>query len=63
MKIHLKIPIVFFQLMLVLVLLVGTPTAVKADQFDAGVVAYKAGNYKKAFELFKPLAEQGEAKV
>jgi len=61
MKTHWKIPIVCFQLLLILGLLLGTQTTVKADQFKEGVAAYKAGNYQKAFKFFKPLAEQSYA--
>jgi len=43
-----------------LALLVGTPAAVNADQLKEGTAAFKAGNYQKALELFKPLAEQGD---
>ena len=35
---------------------------VAADFYD-GVAAYKAGDYKTAFNEFKPLAEQGDADV
>jgi len=30
-------------------------------QLASGIQAYKAGDYKKALEMFKPLAEQGDA--
>jgi len=63
MKTYRKIPIVCFQLLLVLGLLLGTQAIVKADQFEEGVAAYKAGNYQKAFKFFKPLAEQGLAEA
>ena len=32
-----------------------------ADDFSAGVSAYNKGDYKTAFKLWKPLAEQGNA--
>jgi len=54
MKSHRKIPIVCLQLLLVLVLLLGTQATVKADQFDESVAAYHAGNYEKALNIFKP---------
>ena len=63
MKNHLKIPIVCFQLLLVLGCSLGTQATVKTDQFDEGTAAYQAGNYQKALELFKPFAEQGDAKA
>ncbi len=61
MKTHKKIPIVCFQLLLVLALLLGTQTTVKASQGEEGYAAYKAGNYQKALEKFRPLAKQGNA--
>lgn len=61
MKTYWKIPLVCSQLLLVLGLLLGTHTTVKADQFDEGLAAYEAGNYQKALELFKAFAEQGDA--
>ena len=61
MKTYRKIPIVCFQLLLVLGLLLGTQTTVKADRHADGFNAYIAGNYQKAFEIFKPLADQGHA--
>ena len=63
MKTHWKIPIVCLQLLLVLGLLLGTQAIVKADQLDEGEAAYNAGNYQKALEIFKPLAEQGDARA
>ena len=32
-----------------------------AGDLEDGKAAYDAGNYQKAFRLFKPLAEQGNA--
>lgn len=61
MKTYRKISIVCFQLLLVLGLLFGTQTTVKADQFDEGIAAYEAGNFQKAFEKFKPLAKKGDS--
>ncbi len=60
MKNSLKIPIVCLQFLLVLGLLLGTHAAVKADQLEKGWAAYNAGNYQKALEIFKILAEQGD---
>ena len=36
-------------------------TPVVAGDFEDGVAAYNAGDYEKAFRLWKPLAEQGDA--
>ncbi len=63
MNTHWKIPIVCLQLLLVLGLLLGTHATVKADQFDEANAAYLAGNYQKAFRIFKPLAEEGSAEA
>jgi len=62
MKTYRKIPIVCLWLLLVLGLLLVTHATVKADQFDEGIAAYEAGNYQKALEKFKSLAEQGDAR-
>ena len=40
-----------------------TVAPVYADDFQDGVDAYKRKDYKMAFEKFKPLAEQGNAKT
>ncbi len=63
MKTHWKISTKCCQLLLILCFLLVGPTVVKADQSDAGVAAYNEGNYHKAFKLFKPLAEQGDAQA
>jgi TPR repeat protein len=38
-------------------------TPVAAGGWDDGVEAYEAGNYQKAFRIWKPLAEQGDAEA
>jgi len=38
-------------------------TSVKAGEFEDGVAAYKVGDYQKAFRLWKPFAEQGDAQA
>lgn len=45
---------------LLVTLLIFTGTA-KADAIDDAEAAYKKGNYEKAIEIFRPLAEQGNA--
>ena len=47
---------------LVLSMLLGSGVAVAAD-FDKGLMAYKAGDYKSALAEWTPLAEQGDAKA
>lgn len=42
------------------VVLMLTPTAVAAQDYDAGEHAYKAGDYKTALREWRPLAEQGD---
>ncbi len=44
-------------------ILVGNPVDVKADQFDEGHDAYSLGNYQKALEILKPLAEKGDTRA
>jgi len=41
--------------------LVLTPTAVPAQDFDAGLRAAQAGDYETALKEWRPLAEQGDA--
>jgi len=50
MKAYRKITILCFQLLLVLGLLFGTQTTVKADQLDEGKAAFDAGKYLKVLE-------------
>jgi len=38
-------------------------TPVVAEDWEDVNAAFKAGDYRKAFRLFKPLAEQGHAKA
>ena len=40
-----------------------TANMAKADDFYDATVAYQSGNYVTAFNLFKPLAEQGDAEA
>ena len=40
-----------------------TANMARADDWDDAVVAYRNGDYATAFNLFKPLAEQGNAKA
>ncbi len=48
------------NIVIIAILLIST--AVFAD-FKAGVSAYKAGDYKTAYDEFLPLAENGNAKA
>jgi len=50
MKTYRKIPIVCLWLLLVLGLLFGTQTTVKADQLDEGKAAHQIGKYQKTLE-------------
>jgi TPR repeat protein len=45
--------------LLIVVLLILIPVFVSADDFQDGQNAYRRGEYRTAFEKFKPLAEQG----
>ena len=40
-------------------LMLFTTTPVVAGAFEDGLAAYRAGDYQKAFRLWKPVAEQG----
>ena len=44
-------------------LMLFATTPVAAGDFEDGLAAYDAGNYRKAFQLWKPLAERGDAGV
>ena len=46
---------------LILILCLGLFQAAYADAFNDGVVAYKKGNYETAIQLWKPLADHGDA--
>jgi hypothetical protein len=48
-------------ILIALMLFVAMP--VVAGNFEDGLAAYDAGNYRKAFQLWKPLAERGNAGV
>ena len=48
-----------YALMLCWLLLLGG--AAVAGQFDDGLAAYDQGRFEKAFELWRPLAQQGNA--
>ncbi len=61
MKTHTQLAIRFFATLLFSTLVLVFPNSPAADSFDDGFQGYKAGDYKKALELFKPLAEQGDA--
>ncbi len=50
-----------FAILLFSTLVLVFPNSPAADSFDDGFQAYEAGDYKKALEIFKPLAEQGDA--
>lgn len=50
------------SLVLVLVLLVWFAAPANAD-FDAGMAAYKSGDYATALRELRPLAEQGNAEA
>ncbi|MCH7499255.1 MAG: sel1 repeat family protein [Nitrospinae bacterium] len=51
----------FFAALLIIFLMFSLPAMSTAGSFDDAVTAYQAGNYQKAFKLFKPFAEQGFA--
>ena len=51
------------QLIQVFLMLILMSASVYADDFGDGLDAYKQKDYKTAFEKWKPLAEQGNAKA
>lgn len=48
------------QILVALVLLLGPRATTLANDLDDAYAAYKRGDYRTAFHLFKPLAEQGD---
>jgi TPR repeat protein len=46
-----------------LALLLSLPFVAGAGPLDDGLTAFTAGNYQQAFDLWKPLAEAGDAKA
>ena len=60
MKTHTQLVKRFFATLLFSTFVLVFPTSPSADSFDDGFQAYEAGDYKKALEIFKPLAEQGD---
>ncbi len=49
----------FFAILLFFTLVFVFPNSSAADSFDDGVQAYEAGDFRKALEIFKSLAEKG----
>jgi len=43
--------------------LAGAPALTHADEFNSGLDAFNAGNYKEAFAVWWPLAQHGDAKA
>jgi len=50
-------------LLLLACLMVSIPFAVHATDFEKGRAAYQAKDYKKAFDILKPLAEEGNSQA
>jgi len=59
MKTHTQLLKRFFATLLFSTLVLVFPNSPAADSFDDGFQAYEAGDYKKALEIIKPIAEQG----
>jgi TPR repeat protein len=49
--------------LILLVLAAGAPAILAASDFESGQRAHKSGNYKKAMDLWMPLALRGEARA
>jgi len=64
MKSHTQLARRFFATLLFSTLVLVFPNSpATADSLEDGIQAYKAGDYKKALEILKPLAERGDAKA
>jgi len=61
MKTHTQLVKRFIVTLLFSTLLLVFPNSPTADSLEAATQAYKAGDYKKALEILKPLAENGHA--
>ena len=60
MKTHTQRVKRFFATLLFSTLVLVFPYSPAANSLEDGLQAHKAGDYKKALEIFKPLAEQGD---
>jgi len=60
MKTHNRLVKRFFAALLFSILVLVFPNSPAADSLKDGAQAHAAGDYKKALEIFKPLAEQGK---
>jgi len=63
MKTHTQLFKRCFVILLFFTLVLVFPNSPAADTLEDATQAHNAGNYKKAFEILKPLAEQGDAKA
>ena len=63
MKPHSKLVKRFLATLLISILVLVFPNSPRADSIDDGLQAYGAGDYKKALEILKPLAEHGNAEA
>ena len=59
MKTHTQLTKRFFAALLFSTIVLVFPNSPAANSLDDGIQAYEAGDYKKAFDKIKPLAEQG----
>ena len=63
MQTHTQLLKRFIAILLFSTLVLGCPNSPATGSFDDARKAYKAGDYKKALEIFKPLVEQGDSKA
>ena len=61
MQTHTQRVKLLFAALLFSTLVLVFPNFPVANSFDDGIQAYKAGDYKKALEILKPIAEKGNA--
>ncbi len=61
MKTHTQLVKRFIAALMISILVLVFPNSPAADFFKDGGEAYEAGDFRKALEIFKSLAEQGDA--
>ena len=61
MKTHSQLVKWFFSTLLFSTLLLVFTHSPAANSLEEGIQAYEAGDYKTTLEIFKPLAEPGDA--
>ncbi len=60
---RMKSYLLIFTCLIFVIGFVGTLSPLNAESLKEGANAFLAGNYQKAFKIFKPFAEQGNSKA